>query len=138
MYELKTKLNDQPVEAFLNGVEDSQKKQDCFVILDLMAEITGQPPRMWGDSLVGFGKYSYHYASGHQGEWFLTGFSPRKQNLTLYIMSGFDEYDGLMAKLGKYKTGKSCLYIKKLEDVDQGVLRELIDRSVKHMRTSNA
>ena len=138
MYELKTKLNDQPVEAFLNGVEDPQKKQDCFVILDLMAEITGQPPRMWGDSLVGFGKYSYHYASGHQGEWFLTGFSPRKQNLTLYIMSGFDEYDGLMAKLGKYKTGKSCLYIKKLEDVDQGVLRELIDRSVKHMRASNA
>lgn len=138
MYELKTKLNDQPVEAFLNGVEDPQKKQDCFVILDLMAEITGQPPRMWGDSLVGFGKYSYHYASGHQGEWFLTGFSPRKQNLTLYIMSGFDEYDGLMAKLGKYKTGKSCLYIKKLEEVDQGVLRELIDRSVKHMRASNA
>jgi len=138
MYELKTKLNDQPVEAFLNAVEDQKKKQDCYVILDLMAEITGQPPRMWGDSLVGFGKYSYHYASGHQGEWFLTGFSPRKQNLTLYIMSGFDEYDGLMAKLGKYKTGKSCLYIKKLEDVDQGVLRELIDRSVKHMRTSNA
>jgi len=138
MYELKTKLNDQPVEAFLNAVEDQKKKQDCYVILDLMAEITGQPPRMWGDSLVGFGKYSYHYASGHQGEWFLTGFSPRKQSLTLYIMSGFDEYDGLMAKLGKYKTGKSCLYIKKLEDVDQGVLRELIDRSVKHMRASNA
>ena len=138
MYELKTKINDQPVEAFLNAVEDPKKKQDCFVILDLMAEITGEPPRMWGDSLVGFGKYSYHYASGHQGEWFLTGFSPRKQNLTLYIMSGFDEYESLMAKLCKYKTGKSCLYIKKLEDVNQDVLRELIDLSVKHMRTSNA
>ncbi|NMC52659.1 MAG: DUF1801 domain-containing protein [Chloroflexi bacterium] len=138
MYELKTKINDQPVEAFLNAVEDPKKKQDCFVILDLMAEITGEPPRMWGDSLVGFGKYQYKYASGHQGEWFLTGFSPRKQNLTLYIMSGFDEYESLMAKLGKYKTGKSCLYIKKLEDVNQDVLRELIDLSVKHMRTSNA
>jgi len=138
MYELKTKLNDQPVEAFLNGVTDPQKKADSFAILDLMAEITGQPPRMWGDSLVGFGKYQYKYASGHQGEWFLTGFSPRKQNLTLYIMSGFDEYDGLMAKLGKYKTGKSCLYIKKLEDVNQGVLRELIELSIKHMRASSA
>jgi len=138
MYELKTKINDQPVEAFLNGVEDPKKKLDCFAILDLMAEITGQPPRMWGDSLVGFGKYQYKYASGHQGEWFLTGFSPRKQNLTLYIMSGFDEYDGLMAKLGKYKTGKSCLYIKKLEDVNQGVLRELIELSIKHMRASSA
>lgn len=137
MYELKTKINDQPVEAFLNAVEDPKKKQDCFVILDLMAEITGQPPRMWGDSLVGFGKYSYHYASGHQGEWFLVGFSPRKQNLTLNIMSGFDEYEGLMTKLGKYKTGRSCLYIKKLEDVNQGVLRELIELSVKHMRASS-
>lgn len=138
MYELKTKINDEPVEAFLNGVTDPQKKADSFAILDLMAEITGQPPRMWGDSLVGFGKYSYHYASGHQGEWFLTGFSPRKQNLTLYIMSGFDEYEGLMAKLGKYKTGKSCLYIKKLEDVNLDVLRKLIDLSVKHMQTNNA
>lgn len=138
MYELKTKINDQPVEAFLNKVEDPQKQQDSFAILDVMAEITGQPPHMWGDSLVGFGKYQYKYASGHQGEWFLTGFSPRKQNLTLYIMSGFDEYDGLMAKLGKYKTGKSCLYIKKLEDVNQGVLRELIELSVKHMRASSA
>ncbi|KPL79372.1 hypothetical protein ADN00_02730 [Ornatilinea apprima] len=138
MYELKTKINDQPVEAFLNKVEDPQKQQDSFAILDMMAEITGQPPRMWGDSLVGFGKYQYKYASGHQGEWFLVGFSPRKQNLTLYFMSGFDEYDGLVAKLGKYKTGKSCLYIKKLEDVNQGVLRELIELSIKLMRASSA
>lgn len=138
MYEMKTKINDQPVEAFLNGVEDLKKREDSFAILDMMAEITGQPPRMWGDSLVGFGKYQYKYASGHQGEWFLTGFSPRKQNISLYIMSGFDEYDGLMTKLGKYKTGKSCLYIKKLEDVNQGVLRELIELSIKHMRASSA
>jgi hypothetical protein len=137
MYELKTKVNDQPVEAFLNQVDDPKKKEDSFIILDLMAEVTGMPPRMWGDSLVGFGKYKYKYASGHQGEYFLTGFSPRKQNLTLYIMSGFDEYDNLMAKLGKYKIGKSCLYIKKLEDVNLEVLKQLIDLSVKHMKETN-
>jgi len=133
MYELKTKVNDQPVEAFLNQVDDPKKKEDSFIILDLMAEVTGMPPRMWGDSLVGFGKYKYKYASGHQGEYFLTGFSPRKQNLTLYIMSGFDEYDNLMAKLGKYKIGKSCLYIKNLEDVDIKVLKKIITQSYQRM-----
>ena len=88
---------------------------------------------MWGDSIIGFGTYHYKYASGREGDWFVTGFSPRKQNLTLYIMSGFDEYDALMKKLGKYKTGKACLYINKLEDVDMAVMRELIQKSVAHL-----
>ena len=105
MAELKTKPTNHSVEAFLNSVADDQKRQDSFTILNLMAEVTGDEPQMWGDSIVGFGRYHYKYASGREGDWFLTGFSPRKQNLTLYIMAGFDEYDNLMAQLGKYKTG---------------------------------
>lgn len=93
---------------------------------------------MWGDSIVGFGHYHYKYASGREGDWMLTGFAPRKRNLTLYIMSGFEEYDDLMQKLGKHSTGKSCLYINKLEDIDLDVLRELVGRSVQHMRETNA
>ncbi|MGW8225984.1 MAG: DUF1801 domain-containing protein [Anaerolineales bacterium] len=138
MAELKTQPNQQSVEDFLNNVENETKRQDSFSILELMKEETGDEPIMWGDSIVGFGKYHYKYASGREGEWFLTGFSPRVQNLTLYIMSGFDEYDELLGKLGKYSTGKSCLYIKKLEDVDQDVLRELVGKSVEHMKETNA
>ena len=89
---------------------------------------------MWGDSIIGFGSYRYKYASGREGEWCLTAFSPRKQNLTIYIMTGFDKYDGLMKKLGKHKTGKSCLYIKKLDDIDTEVLKELITQSVEAMK----
>lgn len=91
---------------------------------------------MWSDSIVGFGRYHYKYASGREGDWFVTGFSPRKRNLTLYIMAGFDDYEVLLARLGKYKTGKSCLYINKLEDVDLDVLRELAEQSVAHMTAS--
>jgi hypothetical protein len=93
---------------------------------------------MWGDSIVGFGSYHYRYASGREGDWFVTGFSPRKQNLTLYIMAGFDNYDHLLQNLGKHKTGKSCLYIKRLEDVDLDTLRELVSQSVQHMNETNA
>jgi hypothetical protein len=135
--ELKTQKNDASVEAFLGGVADEKKRQDSFAILDLMREVTGEEPAMWGDSIVGFGSYHYKYASGREGEWFLSGFSPRKRNLTLYIMSGFDEYEPLLARLGKYKTGKSCLYINKLEDVDQETLRDLVRESVAHMVESN-
>lgn len=139
MAELKTKTNDQSVEKFLNSVPDEKKRQDSFRIKKIMEEITGEPAKMWGDSIVGFGSYHYKYASGQEGDWMLTAFSPRKQNLTLYIMPGFERYENLMKQLGKYKTGKSCLYIKKLEDVDLEVLKELIDLSVKQMRedTSN-
>ena len=138
MAELKTKPNDQRVEGFLNQVPDEKKRQDSFTILELMKQVTGDEPTMWGDSIVGFGTYKYKYASGREGEWPITGFSPRKQYLTLYIMSGFDEYDDLLNKLGKLSTGKSCLYIKKLEDVDQDVLRDLVSKSVEHMVASNA
>lgn len=101
-----------------------------------MQDVTGEAPRMWGNSIVGFGSYRYKYASGKEGDWMLTGFSPRKQNLTLYIMSGFEINADIMSRLGKHTTGKGCLYIKKLKDVDQSVLRELITQSVEHMRTS--
>ena len=134
MAELKTTPNDANVQAFLDGVEDEKKRQDAYAILELMKEVSGEPPKMWGPSIVGFGAYHYKYDSGREGDWFLTGFSPRKQNLTLYIMAGFSRYDDLMGRLGKYKTGKSCLYIKKLEDVDQGVLKELVEESVGYMR----
>ena len=138
MAEAKTRPNDQSVEGFLNKVPDDKKRQDSFAILELMKQVTGEEPIMWGDSIVGFGTYKYKYASGKEGEWPVTGFSPRKQNLTLYIMSGFDEYDELLENLGVHSTGKSCLYIKKLEDVDQDVLRDLVSKSVEHMETNNA
>lgn len=138
MVELKTQPNQADVTVFLNGVSDERKRQDCFTILEMMTQVTGKEPTMWGPSIVGFGTYHYKYATGREGDWFLTGFSPRKQNLTLYIMAGFDQYDELLARLGKYKTGKSCLYIKKLTDVDQTVLRELVKLSVEHTKRSNA
>lgn len=138
MAELKTQKNDGDVNAFLNGVEHDKRRTDSFKVLALMEEVTGEKPKMWGDSIIGFGSYHYKYASGREADWFLTGFSPRKQSLTLYIMSGFDEYDALMAKLGKFKTGKSCLYINKLEDVDEAVLRELVQKSAKHMADTNS
>jgi hypothetical protein len=134
MAELKTKRNDRSVEAFLNGIADEQKRRDAFAILKLMKKITKAEPQMWGASIVGFGNYHYKYASGREGDWPITGFSPRKQNLTLYIMPGFVRYDELMKKLGKYKTGKSCLYIKTLDDVDLPTLRTLIKESVQYMR----
>ena len=133
MAEVKTKENDGDVIAFLSKVEPERKRQDCFEILELMREETGEEPKMWGGSIVGFGKYTYKYASGRTGDWMQTGFAPRKQSLTLYIMPGFDNYEDLLEKLGKYTTGKSCLYIKKLEDVDEKVLRKLVKLSVAYM-----
>lgn len=138
MAELKTKKNDGDVEAFLNTIEPEKKRQDSFEILRLMEEVTGEEAKMWGESIIGFGSYHYTYASGREADWMLVGFSPRKQNLTLYIMSGFDEYENLLDKLGKHKTGKSCLYIKKIEDVDTDVLRQLVKESVEHMIETNS
>ena len=130
MADLKTRPTQQSVDQFLLGIADERRRQDSYAILALMQEITGAEPKMWGDSIVGFGAYHYKYASGREGDWFLTGFSPRKQNLTIYIISGFDEYTGLLGKLGKYKTSKSCLYINRLADVDRAVLEEIIARSL--------
>lgn len=138
MAELKTKQNEQSVTDFLQTVPDERKRNDSFAILELMKEVTGKEPKMWGDSIIGFGNYHYKYSTGREGDWFMTGFSPRKQNLTLYIMSGFDDYDALMKKLGKYKTGKACLYINKLEDVDVAVVKELIRKSVAHLSGQGA
>ena len=138
MVELKTKLNDGDVYAFLNSISGEKKRQDSFAILKLMQETTNAKPKMWGDSIVGFGSYHYKYASGREGDWFLTGFSPRKQNLTIYIMPGFEKYETLLNKLGRHSTGKSCLYIKKFENVDLDVLKELIEQSVQQMTKANA
>jgi len=137
MAELKTQPTDESVTAFLNSVSNEKRREDSFKVLALMSEITGEEPIMWGSSIIGFGCYQYKYASGRPGEWFVTGFAPRKQALTLYIMSGFSEYDELLAKLGKHTTGKACLYIKKIEDVYMDVLRELIEKSVEHVATTN-
>lgn len=138
MAQLKTQPNDESVSGFLERVEDDEKREDSYTILKLMQEITGEEPKMWGDSIIGFGTYHYTYASGRTGEWFLTGFSPRVQNLTLYIMSGFDEYDELLGNLGKHSTGKSCLYVKHLENIDLDILKKLVAKSVEHMKTTNA
>ncbi|MEM8857797.1 MAG: DUF1801 domain-containing protein [Chloroflexota bacterium] len=137
MAENKTSRNDGDVLAFLNGVENVKRKADAFEVLKIMEEETGESPEMWGASLVGFGSYDYKYASGRAGSWFLTGFSPRKANMTLYIMPGFERYDDLLGKLGKHKLGKSCLYVNKLEDVDLNVLRELVRLSAEQMRNKN-
>jgi hypothetical protein len=133
MAELKTQPTDQDVIAFLNGIPDEKKRRDSFTILELMQQVTQSKPVMWGDAIIGFGSYHYCYESGREGDWFLTGFSPRKQNLTLYIMSGFDQYEALLARLGKHTTGKSCLYIKRLEDVDLSTLEELVRLSVENL-----
>lgn len=130
----KTVETDHSVEEFLNQVSEEKKRRDSFVILELMKQVTGLEPKMWGDSMVGFGSYHYKYASGREGDYFLVGFSPRKQNLTLYIMAGFEAYEELLKNLGRFKTGKSCLYINRIEDIDLAVLRKLVEQSVEHMR----
>ena len=132
--DLKTKPGEGSVTAFINSVENEKRREDAFVMLDIMKGITKEEPKLWGPSIVGFGSYHYKYESGREGDWFLTGFSPRKANLTIYIMSGFKEHETLMKRLGKYKTGSSCLYIKKLEDIDMRVLKELINKSVQKMK----
>ena len=134
MTENKTKQNDASVVEFLAQVEDETKRADTQTIVEMMGEITGYPATMWGGSIIGFGKYVYHYKSGRSGEWSLVGVSPRARNISVYIMPGFGNYDDLMARLGKHKTGKSCLYINRLADVDTEVLRELISKSVDYMK----
>jgi hypothetical protein len=131
---VKTIENDASVTAFLDAVADEKKRADAYTVLEIMKKVTGQEAKMWGTSIVGFGSYNYKYESGREGDWLIAGFSPRKTALTLYIMAGFDEYDDLLGKLGKYKTGKSCLYVKKLADVDLKVLERLVRASVKAMK----
>jgi hypothetical protein len=132
MAELKTKETNASVSSFLNAIPDEQRRADAKVIVKMMQAATKAKPKIWGTNIVGFGTQHYKYASGREGDWFRTGFSPRKDRLTLYITSSFKQYPDLMEKLGKYKTGLSCLHIKKLSDVDQGVLKKLIVQSLKN------
>jgi hypothetical protein len=129
MAEIKTVENDADVEAFLNAVDNERRRADGFTVLAMMRDITGEEPKMWGDAIIGFGRYHYRYESGREGDMPLAAFSPRKQNLTIYITSDFDRYEALRARLGKHKVGKVCLYINKLSDVDESVLREMIRES---------
>ena len=133
MDEQKTKPNEQSVESFLDKIADESVRDDCTSLVKLMKKVTGAKPKMWGASIVGFGQYHYKYESGHEGDSCLTGFSPRKQNITVYVMPGFTEQTDLLSKLGKHKAGKGCLYIKRLADVDVKVLEKMIDHSVKHL-----
>lgn len=134
MADARTWASKANIQKFLDDVADPGRRDDCFELLRMMIEVTGSEPRMWGTSIVGFGEYHYGYASGREGDWPITGFSPRAQNILVYIMSGFYGYKTLLAKPGKHKTGKSCLYIKRLADVDRSVLRELAEKSVAYMR----
>ncbi len=139
MSTLKTTVNDNSVEDFIKAVPDATKRDGSFALLRLFSKITGQKPKMWGTTIIGFGMYHYKSErSKQEGDWPLTGFSPRKQNLTLYIMLGFDDYTGLLAKLGKHKTSKGCLYINKLADVDMAVLEKLIKQSFTAMKKKYA
>jgi hypothetical protein len=128
--ENKTQKTDESVEGFLNTIPDEKKRKDSFAILELMKEVTGEEPKMWGTSIIGFGDLHYKYASGREGDWFYAGFSPRKQNLTLYLSGGLEPLEEHLKKLGKYKTGKGCIYINKLEDVDLPTLREMVRKAV--------
>ena len=133
MTENKTQPSDLSVDDFLDRVPDADRGKDCRAVAAMMQAATGEAPVMWGNSIVGFARYRYQYASGRSGEWPIVGFSPRKNDLTLYLMPGFDGREALLEKLGKYKTGKACLYVKRLSDVDASVLRQLIDASVDAM-----
>jgi hypothetical protein len=138
MADLKNAPTNASVEAFLSAIADDTRRQECLTVMNIMRKATKAPPKMWGPSIVGFGSYHYKYESGREGAWFLTGYSPRKRELTLYILAGFKRYEALMRKLGKYRTGKSCLYIKTLADIDVDVLEQLIQESVSHVARAHA
>ena len=134
MAELKTKANKASVREFLRKAPDAKRRQDCLVLLKLMESVTGSKPLMWGTSIVGFGSYHYVYASGREGDWFLVGFSPRKQDLTIYVTGGFQQSTDLLEKLGKFKSGGGCLYVKTLENISLGILKQIIARSVRRLK----
>jgi hypothetical protein len=130
--EAKTRPTKEKVKDFLNRIPDAARREDCFAVAKMMEEITGSKPQMWGPSIVGFGTWHYKYATGREGDWPVAAFSPRKQDLTLYLsLDGYEKYGELMDQLGKHKTGKSCLYIKRLSDIHVPTLKKLIKASVK-------
>ena len=134
MAENKTQPTKESVTSFIAAIEDKERRADVRKVAAMMRKATGKKAQMWGPSIVGYGTYHYKYASGREGDFMITGFSPRKQALSVYILPGFENFAALMSELGKYKTGKSCLYIKRLADVDEDVLERLISESVKYMR----
>ncbi|MCP4122406.1 MAG: DUF1801 domain-containing protein [Bacteroidetes bacterium] len=134
MSQNKTTPTEKDVLAFINAVEHKGRRQDALTLLEFMKELTGLPPKMWGPSIIGFGSYHYQYDSGREGDMLITGFSPRKASSVVYIVSGFKRYDDLLQKLGNHKTGKSCLYINKLDDVDMDVLKELVQLSIQFIK----
>ena len=138
MAELKTKPTTNSVAKFLAAIPDADRRSDCQAIADMMAKVTKKEPKMWGSSIVGFDDYHYVGASGREGDWFIVGFSPRKQSLTLYLAQGFERHDRLLQALGKHKLGKGCLYINKLEDVNLAALRELIEKAVQQQAGTDA
>lgn len=133
MSELKTKQNNASVPRFLKSLDDVQQRADCQEMVAMMQDVTGEKPKMWGDAIVGFGTYHYKYASGREGDWFLVGLSPRKRSLSIYLMSGFEPLGLILEKLGKFKTGKCCLYVNQLDDIDRKVLKQLITKSARHV-----
>lgn len=137
MAEQKTTPTRVRVNDFIAAIADERRRRDCRTLLKLMREATGEKPVMWGPTIIGFGQYHFRYASGHEGDCFLAGFSPRKQALSVYIMAGFDGSRELLSKLGKYKTGKSCLYVRSLDDVDLPTLKALIVQAVRQMRKAH-
>jgi hypothetical protein len=136
--EAKTKPTKASVTQFLNKIPDAGRREDCFAIAKMMEEITGCKPQMWGPAIVGFGTYQYKYASGHQGDWPTAAFSPRKQDLTIYLMVGFEKRDELLSQLGKHRKSKSCLYIKRLSDIHVPTLKKLINASLKDLKAYTA
>jgi hypothetical protein len=134
MAEVKTKPTERSVDSFILAVEDDKVRADCYAIINLMEKVTGEKPKMWGPAIIGFGKYAYKYESGHSGEICMTGFSPRKANITLYVLANFPGQAELLQKLGKHKSGKGCLYIKKLDDVNINVLESLMKESIKFLK----
>jgi hypothetical protein len=136
MAELKTKPTRTSVEAFVDGITNEQRRSDCRRLIALMTRVTRARPVMWGPSIVGFGAYHYRYASGREGDWFLTGFSPRKAALTIYLMGGLERQEALLRRLGKYKAGRGCLYVKALGDIDVNVLRSLLTATVRQLKAA--
>ncbi len=134
MAENKNQPTTHSVKAFIDAVENDKRRTDAYTLFELFNRIMPEPAVLWGESLIGYGRYHYKYDSGREGDFFLTGFAPRKQNLSVYIIAGFEPFAALLAKLGKYKTGASCLYINKLEDIDLNILEQLIKESVALMR----
>ena len=134
MAELKTRETNESVEKFLNTISNETRRKDAFAVLELMKQVTTEQPKMWGTAIIGFGSRKLVYTSGRELDWMNVAFSPRKASIVLYIMNGFAEYEALLARLGKYKTGKSCLYIDKLDNIDAKVLKELVKQSVQHIK----